>query len=274
MEFLRSKALVGRTARPRVWTGLALALAVAGCGSESGMPTDPSLNLTASAGAARTVSISPNSTAGDPYALGTVTSPFSATNTIVQTFTITNTSTKVTSGIVVSLSGTGVAAYSIAPGDDGCTGRSLGTAAKNKSCTVTVTFDPSSAGTFLATLQLTLAQPKGSYTVNLSGIARSVSKITVGNVVIGADRTVFFSIPVGGGTLGFQLTNGATGSALLLDGSYTIREDAVPVGYTLSDISCTLSGGSSATPDLFITHSVQVTLANGDVSCTFTNSQN
>ena len=174
MQFEESNARVGRTARPRVWTGLALALAVAGCGSETSMPTDASLALTANTGAARTISISPDNTAGDPYALGTVTAPFSATNTIVKTFTITNTSTKVTSGIVVSLSGTGVAAYSIAAGDDGCTGRSLGTAAKNKSCTVKVTFDPSSIATYLATLQITLAQPKGTYTVNLSGMRSAV----------------------------------------------------------------------------------------------------
>ncbi len=235
------------------------------------MPTDASLALTANTGAARTISISPDNTTGDPYALGTVTSPFSTTNTIVQTFTITNTSTKVTSGIVVSLSGTGVAAYSIAPGDDGCTGRSLGTAAKNKSCTVKVTFDPSSTGTFLATLQVTLAQPKGSYTVNLSGIARNpVSTIRLTNVINGTNTFISFHDPLGGNT---NLDNGAFFDFTNLpDGDYNIVENLSSL-YTLSAIGCTTSGGSSVSISL-PSHLVQITLANGDVSCTFTNSQN
>lgn len=264
-------ALIGRHARPRVWTALSLALAVAGCGSESGMPTDPSLSVTANSTAARTASISPNNTAGDPYALGTVTAPFSTTNTIVQTFTVTNTSPKVTSGIVVSLSGTGVAAYSIAAGDDGCTGRSLGTAVKNKSCTVKVTFDPSSTGTFLATLQVALAQPKGTYTVNLSGIARNAgSTISLTNIINGADFSISFLDPLGGTV---YLSNRAVSTfENLQDGDYHINEN-VPFGYTLSDVGCTTSGGSTVTPNVFL-HLVQITLANGDVSCTFTNSQN
>ena len=177
------KVQVKRRTAPRIWMALACALplliVLASCGKDSGTPTDPSLTLGAPAGGTRAISISPDNTAGDPYDIGAVTAPFSATNTIVQTFKVTNISTKVTSGIAVSLSGTGVAAYSIAPGDDGCTGRSLGTALKNNSCTVKVTFDPSASGTFLATLQITLAQPKGIYTVNLTGTGELFLTVTL-----------------------------------------------------------------------------------------------
>lgn len=77
--------------------------------------------------------------------------------------------TKVTSGLTVAITGAGAAAYSIAAGDGGCTGRSLGLTTKNKTCTVKVTFAPSAAGTFAAALTVTVAQPKAQVSVNLTG---------------------------------------------------------------------------------------------------------
>jgi hypothetical protein len=65
---------------------------------------------------------------------GTIEGPFESATPATQTFTVTNVGTKVTSGLAVSIAGTGAAAYSIKAGDDGCTGRSLGLTSKNKAC--------------------------------------------------------------------------------------------------------------------------------------------
>ena len=269
-----SKAHASRRVRPRLWTGLAVALAVAGCGTDSGMPTNPSFAVSASSSAARSVSISPDNTAGDPYSVGTITAPFSATNSIVQSFTITNTGTKATSAITVSLSGTGASAYSIAAGDDGCTGRSLGTALKHNSCTVKVTFDPSSAGTFLATLEVALAQPKRSFTVNLTGTGAdaATSSLDIESVVQGADVEVGFTSTGGLSQPTFSLANGKGLTLSPAAGHYTVTE-TVPTGYMLFSIACVSSPGTGVTLNLGLRTATIDLAEGGKVTCTFTTRQ-
>ena len=157
------------TPRPR-WAPLALAVAAAaltlGCGDgpEAGLPTDPDFG----AAATRTVTISP----GSPVAFGTLMAPFGSANTAAKTFTITNGAAKVTTALTVQpLS----APFAIT--GDNCTGRSLGTSAKNKSCTVTVTFTPTAVGTATATLTVLIAQPKTTLKVDLSGTGNAAPSI-------------------------------------------------------------------------------------------------
>ena len=151
-----------------------LAASAAACsGSDARSVTNPdgaTLERTSSAGT-RQVTITAANEITNPYVVASVTSPFSATNKSVTTFTVTNTGTKVTTELVVALSNTtGTAtAFSIAPGDDRCSAHSLGLKANHNSCAVKVTFTPSRVGTFTAALTVTLAQPKTVTAVNLSG---------------------------------------------------------------------------------------------------------
>jgi len=142
-------------------------------GSDQRSVTNPdgaTLERATSAGTRR-VTISAARPITNPYVVPSVTGPFSATNKSVTTFTVTNTGSKVTSELVVALSNTtaDATAFSIASGDDECTGHSLGLEAKHNSCTVKVTFSPSRAGTFTGTIAVTLAQPRTVTAVNLSG---------------------------------------------------------------------------------------------------------
>ena len=149
---------------------LAFVLAL-GCGDEdAALPTGPDL----APAATRTVTISPSA---EPVTFGPVTGPFGSTNTVSTTFTVTNGGSRVTSALAVApLS----APFAIAA--DHCTGRSLATSGKNKSCTVTVTFTPTEVGTATATLRVLIAQPKTTLTVNLSGTGRSPTAAITGKV--------------------------------------------------------------------------------------------
>ena len=159
------------TPRPR-WAPLALAVAAAalalGCsdGPDAGLPTDPDFG----AAAVRTVTITPGP---GPVAFGTLMAPFGSTNAVAKTFTITNGAAKVTTALTVQpLS----APFAIT--GDNCTGRSLATSGKNKSCTVTVTFTPTAIGTATATLTVLVAQPKTTLKVDLSGSGQGLSSIS------------------------------------------------------------------------------------------------
>jgi hypothetical protein len=174
-----------------------------GCGRGDGStPTGPELS---SAGT-RTITISPNSTPDNPLSIGSVTAPFSSTNSVSKTFTVSNSGTKVTSNLTVSpLS----APFAITA--DNCTGHSLGTSSKNNSCTFTVTFTPTAAGTPTAALTVTVAQPKTTFTVNLSGTAQVLVHSLSGTVFNDANIDGVQGSGEGGvNGVTVQLTIGAT----------------------------------------------------------------
>ncbi len=86
-------------------------------------------------------------------------------DTASQAFTLTNTSGPASSQLTISV--TPASAYTIKPGTDTCTGKSLG---QNKSCTVTVIFTaPAAPGSYPGTLTATGAKPNVTATVNLAG---------------------------------------------------------------------------------------------------------
>jgi hypothetical protein len=151
------------------WARLALtfvAAVVAGCGdSRNGLPTDPDFG----SAAARTVTITPST---DPVTFGPLTAPFGPPNAASKTFTITNAGPKTTTALTVSP----LLAPFVITGDN-CTGRSLATSGKNKSCTVTVTFTPTAIGTATATLTVLIAQPKTTLKVDLSGTGNAAPSI-------------------------------------------------------------------------------------------------
>ena len=241
-------------------------LAALGCGGETDLtaPGDPA--AAAAPSDSRTVEVSPGS---DPVSFGTVQAPFESAAPATQTFTVTNAGTKVTSGLAVSITGSGAAAYSIKPGDDACTGRSLQTSGKNRSCTVKVTFAPSAAGTYLAALNVSVAQPKAAVTVNLSGAGTNGTSIVIRSVVQGADVSAQFVTGGGLSLSSFNLGNG--GSQTITNaapGQYTVTE-TVPAGYNATSLLCTSSGNGTT----FSVNGVIATLtlaAGGSIDCTFT----
>ena len=169
---------------------LMLAVVLGGC-QEAVEPTVPrsgtDLPITAAVDGSRMITLSPsdalNSTLASPFSVGTVVSPFGPDNYATKTLTVTNSGTRTTSAISVSWPG---APFAIT--DDQCTGRSLGVVgSKKSSCTLTVTFTPNSTGAFTATLTISIAQPKATLTVYLSGTAQDLGYTISGRVFIDQD---------------------------------------------------------------------------------------
>jgi hypothetical protein len=260
------------------FTALALpllaALAAGGCGSQEGAtPTSP--ELVAAAPVTPSISVSPNA---DPVVFETVSGPFDPNSgtrpPTTVTFTVTNTGTKSTSGISASITGTGAAAYSVRKGDNGCAG-SLGTSASNNSCTVKVTFAPSAAGTYNATVNFSVAKAKGAVSVNITGLAAASIRVDY-QVTAGPDTAAAFRTTGGLNPANFLLKNGQSQSYTgLAAGSYTLSF-AMPIGYefdpfaTPSNWGCAW-GGAGTSVDLDTQNvTANITLgADGLVICTF-----
>ncbi len=79
-----------------------------------------------------------------------------------------------------------------------------------------------------------------------------------------------FSLVDNGGSAGIKTYSATSPTERLLPGSYTITEGTLPVGWTLSDISCTDPTGDSS--GNVSTRQASIQLAAGEtVTCTFTN---
>jgi hypothetical protein len=248
---------------------LSLALTTACGGDTDTLAPGGDERLLAAAQGTRVIEVAPST---NPVSFGTVQSPFESATPTTQIFTVTNVGSKVTSGLALSITGTGAAAYSIKPGDDGCTGRSLQLSGKNKSCTVKVTFAPAAAGTFTAALTVTVAQPKATVTVNLSGSGAYATSITIRSAVTGSDVSVNFTAAGGLTPASFALANGASrtfsGAA---PGPYSVTE-TTPTGYRLVNLTCTASGaGTSVNTNVL---QATITLASGgSVDCVYTTAE-
>ncbi|HYC33200.1 MAG TPA: SdrD B-like domain-containing protein [Gemmatimonadales bacterium] len=257
-----------RTRHARLMWSVPL-LAALGCGGETDLtaPGGPAeIANAAGPSGSRAVEVSPGS---DPVSFGTVQAPFESALPRTQTFTVTNVGTKVTSGLAVSITGPDAAAYGIKPGDDACTAKSLQTSGKNRSCTVKVTFAPSAAGTYLAALNVSVAQPKATYTVNLSGSGTNGTSIVIRSMVQGADVSAGFVTGGGLSPSSFNLVNG--GSRTITDaapGEYTVTE-TVPAGYDPTSLVCTSSGNGTTFSVNGVIASVTLA-AGGSIDCTFT----
>jgi hypothetical protein len=197
----------------------ALLLAALACSGESD-PMAPSGGdvMAAVQAGARVISVSPSS---NPVDFGTIQGPFGSATPTTKTFTVTNVGTKVTTGLAVSITGTGAAAYSIGAGDDGCSGRSLALSGKNKTCSVKLTFAPTAPGSFTAALNVTIAQPKALVSVSLSGTGADPLTVTIDQAAGQADPAigtlpswvtfhVVFSNPVANPTLKLQNFSGVS----------------------------------------------------------------
>jgi hypothetical protein len=259
-------------------TALALPLfasfAAGGCGSQEGAtPTSP--ELVAAAPVTPSISVSPNT---DPVVFETVSGPFDPNSGVrpptTVIFTVTNTGTKSTSGISVTITGTGAAAYSVRKGDNGCTG-SLGTSAGNNSCTVKVTFAPSAAGTYDATVNFSVAKAKGVVSINITGLAAASIRVDY-QVTAGPDTAAFFRTTGGLDPATFLLKNGQSQSYTgLVAGSYTLSFE-MPVGYEFDSFALPSNwgcswGGAGTSVDLD-TQSLTANIAlgaDGLVICTF-----
>jgi hypothetical protein len=247
---------------------LLAAVITAGCGDNADTATGPSL----AAGGTRLITVSPGT---NPVSFGTVTAPFGSANVTTQTFTVTNTGTRSSSGITVALTGTGAAAYGILPGDDGCTGRSLTTSGKNKTCMIKVTFAPTETGTFTAALVVNVAQPKSTTTINLTGAAGpATGTIAFGPHVNGPSVSTLFFFTGPGIYTTSTIMPDADVSSTYNAGSYTISPN-VPAGYALTGITCLENGpagytNTASTTSLY-TASATANLDSGEtVACTFT----
>ena len=260
-----------------------LAALAAGCGADSGTPTGPEAGPSLAAGG-RGISISPST---DPVSFGAVAVPAGPTNSTTQTFTVTNGGTRVTSALALAITGEGAAAYRIDPGDDRCSGRSLATSGKNKTCTFKVSFAPAAAGVFSATLSVTVAQPKTTVSVNFTGTGfTQPATIRIISQVVGMDAVTSYSIsavvapgePVSG--RGFALLNGEefAVTASVVPSLFTVSMSGSPAGYTLQGITCLEDGpagytNGATTVDLPL-RTVNVNLQAGEtVTCTFRTSQ-
>jgi hypothetical protein len=259
-----------RTPSARLSSAVLLLAALACSGEPETMaPTDPDQGPIAAAQAGtRVIDVSPGT---NPVSFGTVQSPFESATPTTQTFTVTNVGTKVTSGLAVSITGAGAAAYSIKSGDDGCTGRSLALSGKNKSCSVKVTFAPSAAGSFSAALNVTVAQPKATVLVNLGGTGANATSIVVRSAVTGADVSVSFTTTGGLVPATFALSNGGSRTYQeMAPGSYTVSE-VTPAGHTLISLDCTFLGaGTSASTSLSLSTASITIASGGSIDCTFT----
>jgi uncharacterized repeat protein (TIGR01451 family) len=251
----------GRLRLPLALTTVAMGAmgALAGCGDRGPAPVaadDPphtaALDVQTTANG-RELTVSPT-----PYDFGSVVlgTPLPPS----QLFTFTNTGTKGTSALTVSLSG--ASAFTIAA--DNCTGTSLG---KGKSCTVTVRFAPAAAGPVTATLRAISKQPDATATVQVTGTGVP-SSVSVGDFVwhdVNGNGIQDAGEPgIAGVTL--TLTGTTNVGALVTDhtttdaaghyqfqeapGTYTINVDAANfagagalVGYTATH---TLQGGDRA----------------------------
>jgi hypothetical protein len=263
--------------RLRLVLSLAAATAIAaGCGrSDGSTPTSPDFVSAPSPGL-RVLSISPNT---DPVDFGAVSSPFQTTPPVTYvatpttvTFTVTNTGTKPTGGLSLSITGTGAAAYSIRKGDNGCTG-GLG---PNKSCTVKVTFAPTAIATYLATLTVSGGQLTSGVSANLTGAGGG--RLTIHQVVSGPDVTAGYTTTGGLNPSTFQLANGGTQDFPgLAAGSYSVTL-TMPSGYELDNttgfgsMSCSgnwTSGNNILDPS---TNTISLTVLAGSqdgADCTF-----
>jgi hypothetical protein len=198
-------------------------------GDDVTAPSAADLTITAAAGGSRVISVLPAQNDFGTVALG---------GTSTRTITVTNTGTKVTSGLVVSITGAAATDYSIAAGDDGCTGRSLALSGKNKSCAIKVTFAPASAGTRNATLTAAVAQPKTSVSVGLVGTAPAQFHTLSGTVFTDADLDgLMGDTEAGVGGVVVRMVNGS-GTTLA---SRTTRTDGTYVMEFLPTTSGTLA---------------------------------
>ena len=270
-----------RTRHPPILLLPFLAALAAGCGEDSGTPTGPELGPSLAAGL-RVIAVTP--TVHVPFS--PVTAPFGPANATTQTYTVTNVGTRVTSALTLTIAGTGAAAYRIEPGDDRCTGRSLATSGKNKSCTVKITFAPAEVGTFTATLSVSVAQPKAAVGVFLTGTGvPQQATIRIIAQVVGTDvSTSYVACAVGGagggGSCGgFSLLSGQEQMYTALSpGAYTVSANASPAGYSLQSIVCRELGPDGYT-NVASTVDVSNRLVNANLqggetlTCTFTTTQ-
>jgi hypothetical protein len=248
-------------------------LVAGGCGGQDGAnPTSPDL---AAAPTTPTISVSPNA---NPVVFGTVSGPFDPNSGVrpptTVTFTVTNTGSKATSGLAFSITGTGAAAYSIRKGDNGCTG-GLGTSASNSHCDVKVTFAPSAAGRYNASLSVSVAKGKGAVSVNITGLAAASIRVDY-TVTQGTDVPASFTTTGGLNPASFQLSSGQSQRYTDLSaGSYSVTF-TLPSGYEFDPLStpsnwgCQWGGaGTDVTLDTN-TLTASITLgADGLVICTF-----
>lgn len=240
-------------------------LAAMACSGESDPtgPAAPDGGLSAAKGGTRVIEVSPGT---DPVSFGTVQGPFESATPTTQTFTVTNVGNRVTSALAVSITGGGAAAYSIESGDDGCTGKSLGLSGRSKSCTVKVTFAPAEAGSYTAVLNVTVAQPKATVTVNLSGTGSHGTSITIRSVVTGAPASISFSTSGGLFPATFDLADGGSQAFTPAPGSYGVSA-VPPAGYDLRSVVCVDPGQSTSVSGA----TASITIADGGtVECTFT----
>ena len=247
-----------------------MTLAAAGCGEDSGTTTGPEQGLSLAAAGTRVISILPS---GDPVDFGTLIAPFGPDEASFASFMITNEGTKGTSALTVALTGPNAALYRIEPGSDTCTGRSLGTSSRTKSCFVMVAFAPTAVGTFTAKLSVTVAQPKTTVSVNLTG--RAVEGIGIVNIrsqVTGTDVTTSYAMS----GRSFSLTDGQGFSFVSVSpGTRQAAMTAIPDGYQLDSITCSETGlpgyqNTGVTTVDVPAGTVSVNLQSGEtVDCTF-----
>jgi nitrogen fixation protein FixH len=199
-------------------------LTAAACGGQESAPSGPSaLAVTAAAPTGRILGIAPSSRDFGAVALG---------RSVTQLFEVTNTGDRATSALAVALQAD--TPFRIASGADRCTGLSLG---KGRKCTVTVTFAPTSDGTFGGTLTVSSRTPAGAVaSATLSGVGDGTRPTVTIDQADGQDDpttsdvitfTVRFSEPVIGFEGGDVTLGGTAGaSAIAVSGSgslYTVQ---------------------------------------------------
>jgi hypothetical protein len=86
------------------------------------------------------------------------------------TFTVTNTATKGVANLVIgatAIGGTDAGQFKLLEGQDGCSGQTL---TPGKSCTLKVSFVPTSANTKVATITIPSNDPDGTMVIQLTGV--------------------------------------------------------------------------------------------------------
>jgi len=164
-----------------------------------------------------------------PYDYGTI----DANTTASQTFTLTNSGTKATGMLSVSL--TGSSAFSSTA--DTCTATSLG---PNKSCTVTVQYAPTTAGSSdSGTLSARSKKPGASTSASLTGSSSAADTLTVDN------PNVSCAAPIAG-----PLIQGDLGETISFSAAF-------PIDF----VSVTLGAGAFVVSAQFDTTAGQITLS-------------
>jgi hypothetical protein len=209
-------------------------------------PTSPgakSATLQASAAPGGTATASLAGTGLSPAALALAPASHGfGTTTVGQptgttAFTVTNTGQSATGALSVGLGGgAGAAHFDVVT--SGCVGPLAGGA----SCTVHVRFDPLSAGSHLASLDVA-ATPGGAVSASISGVGLTPAALAIapgshdyGDVVFGAEVTKAFTVTNTG-----QSPSGALGVGLGGDAAYTVIADSC-TGATLPALaSCSVT---------------------------------